>query len=390
MNPDQPMKDLPEEFVQTRLRLWRDVITRARPGITLYPILWLIISASAGIMFAAPLLAWSVMGVLTVASVLRVIHMRLLERCLEQGFALWRCSMYVVVLTHSTCWGAMFALSLTMGQADFLFLMAFSSSGILAGGSNSFSPVKSLSFAYIISFILPPLVVSIWLLDSWAESILIATYLFYMLNLAGQQHREYWASLRNEMILEMQSRTDALTSLNNRRYFDEKLNELCHLSSRDHVQLAVLVVDCDHFKAINDNYGHDFGDECLRELGKILSDSLPRATDVCARYGGEEFSIILAGTDLAGAELVAERIRERVAQHKIEYLGASAQLTVSIGLTSERLKQYQPGLPERLFKRADVALYRAKQDGRNCVRVADPQMVAEDAEMDVLLTRQLR
>lgn len=372
------MPEVLSDSMQLRLRLWRDVLKRARPGIMLYPLLWLIISVSTHFMTARPMLSWSILALLVAVSLFRWLNARALDRYLAHRFKFWEVGIYLGVLIHSTVWGSLFALALTMNQADFLFLMAFSSAGMVAGGSNSFSPVKSLSYAYILTFILPSLAVGLWVLDSWAESILIAVYVFYMLNLASQQHREYWRSLRNELTLEKQSRTDALTSLSNRRYFDEKLNELCHLSSRDHVQLAVLVVDCDHFKEINDRFGHDFGDECLRQLGGILSSALPRATDVCARYGGEEFSIILAGTDLPGAQLVAERIRERVSDHEIQYRGQSTRITVSVGLTSERLEKFRLELPEQLFKRADVALYRAKRAGRNCVRWADVQSAQED------------
>ncbi|UTA47742.1 GGDEF domain-containing protein [Simiduia sp. 21SJ11W-1] len=386
MASSQPLSSVLDDSLQLRLRLWRDVVKRARPGIMLYPMLWLVISYSTQLMATRPVFSWAMMALLVATSALRWVNSRALGRAIVANFRWWQLGLYAGVLAHSIIWGSLFAYSLTMGQAEFLFLMAFSSAGMVAGGSNSFSPVKALSYSYILTFILPSFFVSVWALDSWGEAALIATYVFYMLNLARQQHREYWRSLKNELTLEKQSRTDALTSLSNRRYFDEKLNELCHLSSRDHVQLAVLVVDCDHFKEINDQYGHDFGDECLRQLGGLLTESLPRATDVCARYGGEEFSIILAGTDLAGAQKVAERIRARVAEHEVRYRGQATHITVSIGLTSERLEKYRPELPEQLFKRADVALYRAKRAGRNCVRSADIQYAGAeqlDAEASV-------
>ncbi|BFM10072.1 hypothetical protein R50072_02250 [Simiduia litorea] len=349
------------------LRVWRDIVKRATPGIFVYPIFWAVIAASSGFHHAHPELSWSVIAALSGISIVRLFNVLHLKRLRTEKRSAWQVVFWAGVVAHSGIYGSMFALSLLSGNGQFSLLMAFSGAGIVAGGVNSFSPRRNLAYAYAIVFLLPGILVALWSQNLWVEGGFIATYLFYMWNLVRQQNAEYWVSLNNERTLELQSRTDALTTLNNRRYFDEKLTELCHLSSRDHVHLSVLVLDCDFFKAINDKYGHDFGDECLRQIANVLTSNLPRATDICARYGGEEFSIILAGTDLQGAQLVAERIRASIEKMDVRYRDIQTHITISIGLVSVRLSSFDAGLPERLFKYADEALYLAKEQGRNRV-----------------------
>ena len=129
---------------------------------------------------------------------------------------------------------------------------------------------------------------------------------------------------------------------------------------------AVLMLDLDHFKAVNDRYGHAVGDTVLRSFAEILRDSL-RSSDLAGRVGGEEFAVLLPHTDLAGALLLAERIRHAVASYCRVPQHPELRMTVSIG-ASELLPE-DPS-PEVALARADAALYRAKQEGRNRVVAA--------------------
>ena len=123
------------------------------------------------------------------------------------------------------------------------------------------------------------------------------------------------------------------------------------------------MLDADHFKNINDTYGHQAGDECLKILSRILSDSVRRPSDCVARYGGEEFAIILPHTKSQGAGVIAERIRSRVEAESITFEGQAISLTVSIGLGS--MLPTKEDDPNTLLEHADKALYRAKSEGRN-------------------------
>jgi diguanylate cyclase (GGDEF)-like protein len=166
--------------------------------------------------------------------------------------------------------------------------------------------------------------------------------------------------------LERLSVTDGLTGLFNRRYFNTRLQQEFHRAQRYSDPVSLMMLDIDHFKSVNDTYGHPFGDVVLRGTAELLSTSV-RDPDICSRYGGEEFAVILPKTHLAGALVVAERIWRELGQkrYRVEGTGTEVGATASIGLSFFPSKDI--GTPEQLVKYADEALYRAKRDGRNCI-----------------------
>jgi two-component system cell cycle response regulator len=157
--------------------------------------------------------------------------------------------------------------------------------------------------------------------------------------------------------LEVEARTDVLTGLANRRHAVEELDRMISLGRRHGRELSVLMIDVDHFKALNDVFGHDAGDRVLFRMARQLSRSL-RGTDVLARWGGEEFVALLPETDAAGAHAVAERMRADAA----ERIAGIPDVTVSIGCAGWRGED-----GETLIARADTALYDAKRAGRDRV-----------------------
>lgn len=175
--------------------------------------------------------------------------------------------------------------------------------------------------------------------------------------------------LVNEQLTRM-SITDALTQLSNRGHFDLMIDEEIRRAQRIEQPLSVLLLDIDHFKRVNDTYGHPFGDTCLRLVADVLKQHGQRAGDVVARYGGEEFVIALPGIDSHQAIEQAERIRAAVAALHPACDGTRLDLTVSIGVAT--LQPPTPGSPSQLLAAADAALYRAKRNGRNQVVVAEP------------------
>lgn len=157
--------------------------------------------------------------------------------------------------------------------------------------------------------------------------------------------------------------TDGLTRVTRRYHFQERYNEEVSRSKRHNLNLSVLMIDIDHFKNFNERYGHLYGDAVLIEVARILKQGI-REVDLLCRYGGEEFVIMLPETTKPQAKIVAERLRQNIAQDKFQAYGESATLTISIGIAS---------LPEdttegqELIDKADEALLRAKREGRNCV-----------------------
>lgn len=179
-----------------------------------------------------------------------------------------------------------------------------------------------------------------------------------------RRHRyaiELRQSVNNTMAMAV---TDDLTGLYNRRYFDRHLSVMLGKAQSQGRDMALMILDIDHFKAVNDTYGHDAGDVVLREFSARLKRNI-RGIDLACRFGGEEFVVLMPDTDMAQAELVAERVRQSVAERSFE-VDATRRLsvTVSVGVS---LYETEADTPESLIKRADVALYRAKREGRNRV-----------------------
>lgn len=165
------------------------------------------------------------------------------------------------------------------------------------------------------------------------------------------------------------SLTDELTRLYNRRHFLNMFEKEFLRSQRHNLNLGFLILDIDHFKRVNDTYGHQAGDIVLKELARILCNQL-RRHDVPARYGGEEFVILLPQTDYSGAEYVGCKILQAVYSHTFEEV--AWPISVSIGM--EVFPGKELNHIDDIIRRADSALYRAKKDGRNRLCVSDPSV----------------
>jgi diguanylate cyclase (GGDEF)-like protein len=168
-------------------------------------------------------------------------------------------------------------------------------------------------------------------------------------------------------LLEQLSSTDPLTGLRNRRYLTEVLSVEFLRAKRYHTPLSVVMADIDHFKAVNDRYGHATGDSVLEAVGAILKRRL-RGSDHGGRYGGEEFLMVLANADADGACTFAERLRQEVESTELSSEhGAPIRVTLSLGVATLSPEQQTPG---DLVSQADEALYRAKEAGRNRIEAA--------------------
>ncbi len=183
------------------------------------------------------------------------------------------------------------------------------------------------------------------------------------------------ARVRNHLLLKRQadllrslSFLDGLTGIANRRRFDEAMAREWRRCGRSHQPVSLILLDVDHFKAYNDHYGHQAGDECLRAIADILAEQVNRAGDLIARYGGEEFIVLLPETGHEGAEQVAERLRLAVARQGIPHAHSpvAPHITISLGVAT----QVPTGTdtPDGLAQMADQLLYQAKRSGRNRVQ----------------------
>jgi diguanylate cyclase (GGDEF)-like protein len=190
----------------------------------------------------------------------------------------------------------------------------------------------------------------------------------------GKDVREMLAVIANQVAVSLQNgylykqmetmaTTDGLTGLTNHRTFQSRFEDLLQRATRHNHKVALLLCDVDHFKKVNDNYGHPIGDEVLRRVAKVLQE-VPRKIDIPARYGGEEFAVLLDGVDVTQAKAVAERIRIEISKVVVETDKGPLSVTESVGVAS-----FPDDGRDRatLIERADLALYHAKHSGRNRV-----------------------
>ncbi|GBU29240.1 hypothetical protein R84B8_02804 [Treponema sp. R8-4-B8] len=178
----------------------------------------------------------------------------------------------------------------------------------------------------------------------------------------GQQYKDEIGTLGDFLNLTI---IDQLTGIYNRRYLDGSLKKIIKSHSRTGGILSVLMIDIDYFKKYNDAYGHDAGDSCLTAVASALSQCIIRDEDFVARYGGEEFAVVLPNTDENGAQLVAEKMLEKVRELKIPHEASDIanNVTISIGGTTDAINHLQHG--SDYIKAADKALYESKKNGRN-------------------------
>ena len=180
------------------------------------------------------------------------------------------------------------------------------------------------------------------------------------------KHLQRWQRLlelrKSQEKLQKMALTDPLTGLGNRATFDMSIKQAAALTARTGNPYSLMLIDLDHFKKINDSYGHQAGDAILQQVARTIRDSA-RDSDICCRYGGEEFVIILQNTKARNAETLAERIHRRIEKISFKSEAITQPITVSIGISSTNRRCSLP--PRDLIEEADQALYLAKEKGRN-------------------------
>jgi diguanylate cyclase (GGDEF)-like protein len=166
--------------------------------------------------------------------------------------------------------------------------------------------------------------------------------------------------------LQEKNTLDALTGIRNRSFFDKKYQAEVRRSRREQTQLSVVMMDIDHFKNVNDQYGHLVGDKCIKTVARTLEKALKRPSDDVCRYGGEEFALILPSTDLEGALILVEQLRAEIERTSIQAENVSVNITISAGIGSAVADLNQP--EDVILALADKQLYAAKNAGRNNVQ----------------------
>ena len=363
---------------QFRERLSRDLVERSIPGIPVYVAIWSIVVFTTGFHLQQPSIAYPAWLAFLFCGILRLVYQFIHQALYRVNPALNSTLFTAIVLMPAALWSGLLTYLIVLpDNATIKLLMVIATAGLCSGGMNSYAPHRLLAVGYMLIILLPACVrLALVIPKDTALLYLMIVYTGFTLLLLLRGHQEYWAALSNEAALAEKSRqlenlakTDALTGVCNRGHFNHILGLEWQRGSRENRLLTLIMMDIDHFKHINDTFGHLAGDDYLKSIAGILRTSFKRCTDVIARYGGEEFAILLPGTPLEDAAVLAESLRQEMAAHRLKSGQAILKATVSLGVAGCIPDHHAPA--EDLVGLADRALYRAKTGGRNQVQLAD-------------------
>jgi diguanylate cyclase (GGDEF)-like protein len=282
------------------------------------------------------------------------------------------------VIATALIWGIYFALiMLQKGENAMQILTVALICGLCAGGVVAFIPHRWLSFYFNIAMLMPATVTLFVNNVNIHLATMILFFSAYLIIMTYRGNREYWDALENEHLLELKSRelahlsnTDVLTGLYNRRYFDQALDLEWKRSGRNKTILSVILFDIDHFKNINDSFGHQAGDEYLMKTAEIMNSVFKRDLDIVARYGGEEFIVLLPEINADHARELAEKIRQKLESLIVNFQEKKVSATISAGIMC-CVADFNT-ISDNIITCADKALYAAKQGGRNRIVVFTP------------------
>jgi diguanylate cyclase len=317
----------------------------------------------------ARLLTW--LGVLAASALIRLGMYLLYFRLKPVGHAIfaWERPYAATLVLSSLIWGVGVLWIMPAGNEVAQYVILFFVVGMVGGSLVSYSAHRGMTITAMLGVLLP---ITLWLFfqpGQIALGLAVASTLFMagalrgtrVLNSAMQGNLLLGHELKMaNRIADHIARTDELTGINNRRAFMELGEQTTRLCQRQRQPLSALLLDVDHFKQINDTYGHSAGDLVLKQIGSLMAQQF-RAADVCGRIGGEEFAVLLADTDTQAATSVANKFRQEVANATLQWQGHTLQVTVSIGVASHNADL------GTLLQRADAAMYQAKNSGRNRV-----------------------
>lgn len=373
------MKDAELPRSPQQFALWREVQdtrVRTRLGGIYYLLAWLL----TWIFSANPAALWinGLAGCLWFAALLaaRIFHVPPQAHGIEE-LQCWLDRHWGLVLLTSLSWGQAHAWALyNPALADSALIATLSTVAFSTAMTFNFAMRKKRALVAILLLYVPGL--AVMALDWRNQHNLLITlvfYLSYLMLALNRSHREYLATidlelrlLHQQATLDQLSRTDTLTQLGNRYQFNSQFQTMVSHAKRTGEPLALVLLDIDFFKRVNDRCGHTGGDACLSEFAQRMRHVFRRDSDALLRLGGEEFGVLMPNTTQEQAQLLAEQFRKDLAQNGIDLQGEHLPLTTSVGVG-----RFDPLLDddsEGFFKRVDRALYQAKANGRDRLELA--------------------
>ncbi len=304
---------------------------------------------------------------------LRLLHMSFAQRAASKFEKLNNNIFILSVAVTAFIWGIGFAKFMIQdGELSATLLMTMCTIGLCAGGAVAFIPDLKLSISFSFFMLAPAIGIMLFYKTNMPLVVSLGIFFVYLCFITHSSNREYWDSLENEYLLEEKSKVlerlnqvDDLTKLYNKRHFDETFSFEWNRSVRDKTLISVIIFDIDHFKRINDQYGHLAGDKYLKAIGMLLKSVFKRQTDIPARYGGDEFIVLMTNTSLEDVISLSEKVRLKTEELDLEYEGQIIKASISAG--SAICVPDQNDSPQSLILKADKALYQSKTNGRNKV-----------------------
>ncbi|EMS77272.1 putative ABC-type nitrate/sulfonate/bicarbonate transport system substrate-binding component [Desulfotignum phosphitoxidans DSM 13687] len=383
--PEKSRANTPSEelmkmaFQRQRLsrRVVNDLQKRSTAGVFFYMLVPPVLFFTDGYILRHLTASLVFLSIFTLICLFRLIHVHISKKAPDtRRHDTWHKAVFVVsILLTALAWGVGSAIFLLYSDERTIhLLMIICTVGFCAGGVISFMPVLYLAVAYNFLMLVPAIAAVFIGRDAPSLGIAMILYSVYLVLISLRGNHEYWNALENEYLLEektreleITSRTDVLTGLYNRRHFDELFEREWGLCSRRKSPLTLLICDIDHFKKVNDTYGHPAGDEYLKLISRLIQQVFQRETDLVARYGGEEFVVLLPDRDAEHTRELAQRLGKKIEAAVLEYNKEKIQTTISQGVTS---CIPAPDMDrDVLLTRADNAMYEAKNAGRNKIMV---------------------
>ncbi|MES2073943.1 MAG: GGDEF domain-containing protein [Pseudomonadota bacterium] len=359
-------------------RACEDLYKRALIGPVFYLIACALILAITGYHRQWPLLAGLPVAVFLLLWWLRYRHRPPAKDAAAEQYTEWMRGQWRLIHVGSVVWGVIPALvGWQQGSPDSAVMVAaISTVAFGTAASQAFAMHPGQARISILIMTLPAVAVfALPALDLGSTGLTLFIYSFYLIANLRRSAKEYAQQVGTEIDL-ISSRaeiarlslTDTLTGLPNRRSYERAWQQAWHLAARKHEALGLLMLDLDHFKQVNDKYGHLGGDACLRHFAELLRQHVRRDSDIIARIGGEEFVVILPATPADDAHTMAEQLRAALVATPCRFGEMTIAMTVSIGTGTVNWEADID--PSATFSRIDHACYQAKSVGRNCVMAA--------------------
>ncbi|MCC2607609.1 GGDEF domain-containing protein [Planctobacterium marinum] len=361
-----------------------DFIKRALPGVYLYLFAWPLIFLSTGFFRQNPIESSMFGALFTIVCALRLIHGRLTAKYYDSHYKAWNLWLTSLSLIHAATWGALFYLvNLVPRYEELSVLVNLVIAGIASASVQSLIPKFDLTRWYISILLLPVCFATAISGEQLQLCIIVLMFWLYLMFVGKRYRSEYARAFRIEKALSEKqielhklNRTDPLTQSHNRRCFTEHFESLWQRCILTQQPLSLLMLDIDHFKSINDDFGHPTGDQCLVHFVKTISPITEQYQAQLYRYGGEEFAILVQGKNEAQTAELAEQTRTALESTPLNTGDSSIRMTLSAGTCC--VVPTVSNSKIRLIELADKALYSAKTAGRN--RVAANQYPSANAE----------